>query len=137
MLFDLFLSCVVAHWFGPDLDHMVFVIVHTPWPTSKGLVTLFLHVYACLLLCFLLTLTSLDLGFATLDALSGFVVVWLHLMPIRHCLGVTIWEAFSDARLLHAYPSLLRSMRCYAYHACLHHPLAFYASLHACLHVHA
>ena len=25
---------------------------------------------------------------------------------------------------------------CYAYHACLCHPLAFYASLHACIHVH-
>ena len=29
------------------------------------------------------------------------------------------------------------SVRCYAYHVCLHHPLAFYASLHACSHVHA
>ena len=29
------------------------------------------------------------------------------------------------------------SKRCYAYHACFCHPLAFYASLHACLHVHA
>ena len=28
-------------------------------------------------------------------------------------------------------------MRWYAYHVCLHHSLAFYASLHACLHVHA
>ena len=28
-------------------------------------------------------------------------------------------------------------MRWYACHACLCHPLAFYASLHACLHVHA
>ena len=30
-----------------------------------------------------------------------------------------------------------RSTWCYAYHACLCHPLAFYASLHACLPVHA
>ena len=30
-------SCVLAYWFGPDLDPMVFVIVHTPWPTSKGM----------------------------------------------------------------------------------------------------
>ena len=29
------------------------------------------------------------------------------------------------------------SVQCYAYHARLHHPLAFFASLHACLHVHA
>ena len=26
---------------------------------------------------------------------------------------------------------------CYAYHVCLHHPLAFYAPVHACSHVHA
>ena len=32
---------------------------------------------------------------------------------------------------------LFCSARCYAYHACLCHLLAFYASLHACLHVHA
>ena len=31
------LSCFLAYWFGPDLDPMVFVIVHTPRPTSKGL----------------------------------------------------------------------------------------------------
>jgi len=30
-----------------------------------------------------------------------------------------------------------RSMRCYAYHACLCHSLTFFASLHACLHVYA
>ena len=30
-------SCVLAYWFGLDLDLMVFVIVHTPWSTSKGL----------------------------------------------------------------------------------------------------
>ena len=32
---------------------------------------------------------------------------------------------------------LFRFVLCYAYHACLCHQLAFYASLHACLHVHA
>ena len=30
-------SCVLAYWFGLDLDPMVFVIVHTPRPTSKDL----------------------------------------------------------------------------------------------------
>ena len=29
------------------------------------------------------------------------------------------------------------SMRCYAYYACSRHPLTFFASLYACLHVHA
>ena len=35
---------------------MVFVTVHTPWPTSNGLDHPYLHVYACLLLCFILVL---------------------------------------------------------------------------------
>ena len=30
-------SCVLAYWFGPDLDLMVFVIIHKRRPTSKGL----------------------------------------------------------------------------------------------------
>ena len=76
-------SCVLAYWFGPDLDLMVFVFVHTPWPISKGLDHPYLYVYACLLLCFMLVLASLVLGFAMLDALSEFVVVWLHLTPVR------------------------------------------------------
>ena len=85
----------------------------------------------------MLVLASLDLGFATLDALREFVVVWLHLTPMRSCLDVTTWDASPDAELLHAYLCLFRSVRCYAYHAYLRHLLAFYASLHAWLHVHA
>ena len=83
----------MAYWFGPDLDPMVFVIVNTPWPISKGLDHPYLHVYAYSLLYFMLVLASLVLSFAMLDALSGFVVAWLHLMPMRPCLGVTTWEA--------------------------------------------
>ena len=30
-------SCILAYWFRPNLDPMVFVIIHTPRPTSKGL----------------------------------------------------------------------------------------------------
>ena len=70
-------------------------------------------------------------------ALGGLDLVWLHPTPMRPCLDVTIWEASLDARLLPTTPSLFRSARCYAYHACLCHPLAFYASLHVCSHVHA
>ena len=51
-----------------------------------------MHVYACLFLCFMLALASLVLGFATLDTLTRFVVVWLRPMPMRPCLDVTIWE---------------------------------------------
>ena len=70
----IFLSCVLANWFGPDLDPMVFVIIHTPWPTSKGWDHPVLHVYAYLLLCFLLVLASLVPSFDTIDALSK---LWL------------------------------------------------------------
>ena len=84
---------VLAYLFGPDLDPMVFVIVHTPRPTSKDLDHPIFYVHAYLLLCFMLVIASLVLGLATLDALSGFVVVWLHLMPIKFCLNVTIWDA--------------------------------------------
>ena len=78
---------------GLDLEPMVFFTVCTPWPTSKGLDHPYLHVYACLLPCFMLVLASLVLGFAMLDALSGFVVVWLHSTPTRSHLDVTIWDA--------------------------------------------
>ena len=76
-----------AHWFRPDLDPMVFVAICTPWPTSKGLDHPYLHVYACLLLRFMLVLASFILGFSTLDAFSGFVVVWLHLTPHEALFG--------------------------------------------------
>ena len=85
----------------------------------------------------MLVLASLVLGFVMLDTLRGLDLVWLHPTPIRPCSDVTIWEAFPDVELLRVYPSLFRSTRCCACHACLCHSLAFYASLHACLHVHA
>ena len=87
------LSCFLAYRFGPNLDPMVFVIIHTPWLISKGLDHPYLYVYICVLLCFMLMLASLVLGFTTFDALSGFMVVWLHLTPMRPCLDVTIWDA--------------------------------------------
>ena len=67
-------------------------------------------------------LASLVLGFATFDVLSGFVVVWLHLTPMRLCSGVTNWDASLSAKLLCA-PSLflLRAMLCLP---CLFVPLA-------------
>ena len=115
---------------------MVFVIVHTPWPTSKGSDHPYLHIYSCLLLCFMLVITSFVLGFATWFPwwVCGCVVTP---DPMRSCSDVTIWEASLDVGFLHAYPPLFHSVRWYAYHACLCHPLAFYESLHACLHVHA
>ena len=114
-------------------------LLHHPYTLAhiKGFGSPILHVYACLLLCFMLVLTSLVLAFAMLDAFRGYVVVWLHLTPRRPCLDVTTWDASLWCRLLSAYLSLFRSMRWYAYHVCLCHLLALYASLHACLHEHA
>ena len=83
-------SCVLAYRFGPNLDLMVFVIVHTPWLKSKGLDHPYLHVYACLLLYFMFVLASLVLGFAMLDALCGLDLVWLHPTPMRPYSDVTI-----------------------------------------------
>ena len=104
-------SCVLAYWFRPDIDPMVFVIVHTPRPTSKSLDhPICMFMLACLLLCFMLVLASLVLGIAMLDALHRLDLVWLHPMPMRPCLGVTTWDA-SDAGLLHTYPSLFCSVR--------------------------
>ena len=80
---------------------MVFVIIHTPRPTSKGLDhPIYMSMLACLLLCFMLVLASLVLGFAMFGALREFNLVWLHPMPIRPCSDVTIWEASPDAELL-------------------------------------
>ena len=103
----------------------------------KGFGSSYLHVYACLLLCFMLVLVPLVLGFATLDALSRFVVVWFHSMPMRPCLGVNTWEASPWCRLLRAYlsPFPLLAMICLPFFFVP--PLALFASSHACLHVHA
>ena len=68
----------------------------------------------------MLVSASFALGLAMFDALSGFVVTSdAHeaLFGCNHLGCISMWW--------------------YAYHACLCHLLAFYASLHACLYVHA
>ena len=112
-------------------------LCHCPYTKVKGFGSPYLHVYACLLLCFMLVLASLVLGFAMFSALRGLNLGWLHLMPMRPYSDITLWKASANAGLLRVYPSHFRSVRCYAYHACLCHSLAFSASLHACLHVYA
>ena len=91
-------------------------LCHRPYTLAyiKGFGSSYLHVYACLLLCFMLVLASRVLGFATLDTLSGFMVMWLHLTPMRPCLDVTTWNASPWCRLLRAYFSSfpLRAMLC-------------------------
>ena len=74
---------------------------HIKWFGSS-----YLHVYACLLVCFMLLLASLVLGFDMLDAFRGLDLVWLYLMPMRPCFDVTIWEASQDVGLHRTYPSL-------------------------------
>ena len=70
-------------------------LCHCPYTLAhiKGFGSPYLHVYTCLLLCFMIVLASLVLGFAMLDALNGFVFMWLHLTLMRPCLDVTIWDA--------------------------------------------
>ena len=83
-------------------------LCHHPYTKAhiKGFGSSYLHVYACLLLCFMLVLASLVLGFTMLDVLRELDLIWLHLTPMRLCLDVTDWEASPDARLLRTYPSL-------------------------------
>ena len=70
-------------------------LFHRPYTKAhiKVFGSSYLLIYASLLLCFMLVLSSLFLGFAILDALSGFMVVWLHPTPMRPCLDVTIRDA--------------------------------------------
>ena len=75
-------------------------------PHQKSSDHSYLHVYACLLLCFMLVLASLVLGFAMLGTLRRLDLVWLHPTPMRPCSDVTIQEASPDAGLLRVYPSL-------------------------------
>ena len=117
------------------LCHRPYTLAHIKWFGSP-----YLHVYAYCLLCFTLVLASLVLGFTMLDALSEFVVVWLHPTPTRPCLDVTIWDASTRCRLLHAYlsPFPFRAMMCLlSLFMPLVDSLALYAFWHACLHVHA
>jgi len=104
-----------------------------------------MHVYACLLLCFISMFACLDLGFAVLCALRGLVLVdlwghllvWLHpsllwivwmwpLVRYTFMVLVCLMHILSPLCALLCLPCLLYATR-----------LAFIASLHACLHVHA
>ena len=86
-------------------------LCHHPYTKAhiKGFGSSYLHVYVCLLLCLMLVLASLVLGFDTLDALSECMVVFM-----RPCLDATTWDASLWCRLLHSYlsPFLLRVMIC-------------------------
>lgn len=102
----------------------------------KGFRSPILHFYACLLLCFILVLASLILGFA----LTPLVGLWL-CGYIRHPWGPVWMQPLGTHRhdvgcIVRTFPSF-HFVRWYACHACLCYPLALYASLHAFLHVHA
>ena len=63
-------------WQGVDLGPMVQAYIHTPRPILKSLDNfLCMSMFACFLLCFISMLASLNLGFATLCALYGLVLV--------------------------------------------------------------
>ena len=144
------LPCVIVALLSLYLSFLRFgLLVRTQsWPYGfchhsytlahiKGFGSPHLHVCACLLLCFMLVLSFLVLGFATFDAFNGFVVVWLHLTPMRPCSDVTICGCIAVMPVASCIPLPFRSVWWYACQACLCHSLAFYAFLHACLHNHA
>ena len=82
-------------------------LCHHPYTLAhiKGFGSSYLHVYVCLLLCFMFMLASLVLGFATVDALSEFMVVWLCLTPMRPCLDVTLgMHCHGVGCLVHTFP---------------------------------
>ena len=89
-----------------------------------------MSMFACLLLCFISMLASLDLGFAMLCAPHGLVHVWLHPSLLRFVwMLVCLVYTFST-------PCIVDMLALLA----LRHPfgfLYFFASLHVCLHVHA
>ena len=77
-LISLFFSFWPFQW-GVDLNPVVQAYICTPRPILKGFDHfLYMCMLAFLLLCFISILVSLDLGFAMLCALCGFVLVWLH-----------------------------------------------------------
>ena len=85
----------------------------------------------------MLVLASLVLGFAMLNTLRKLDLVWLDPMPMKPCLDVTIWKASSDAGLLRTYPSLSAPCDVMLTMFVRATDWLFYASLHACSHVHA
>ena len=89
------LSFFLVFWPSVRTRSKPYGLCHHPYTKAhiNGFGSSNLHVYLCLLLCFMLVLAFLVLGFAALDALSGHVVVWLHSTPMRPCLDVTTWDA--------------------------------------------
>ena len=116
---------------------MVFVFVLTPWPISKGLnhpirmsCLLTSMFYACV------SLSSSRLCHAWRpQRVCGCVVTTNAHESLFGCNHLGCIAMMSVASCI-PFPLFL-SVWWYACHACLYHPLAFYASLHACLHVHA
>ena len=87
-----------------------------------------MSMFACLFLCFISMLTSLDIGFAMLCALCRLVLMWSHL-----CLDVTTCEIhLRGAGVLDLHLSPLRAMliclSCFLFTT----RLAFFASSHFC-----
>ena len=102
--------------------------------------------FVCLLLCFISMFAYLDLGFALLCALHGFVLVgiwghllmWLHpsflwfdwMWPLERCTFVVSVCLMHTLSPLCVMLCLLALWHSFGFHC-------FFASLHACLHVHA
>ena len=132
-------SYVLAYWFEPDLDPMVFVIIHTPRPTSKWFRS---SLFSCLCL-----LASMLYAYVSLFSSRLYhtrrpwqvVVVWLHSTPMRPCLDVTIWDASPWCWLLHLFAcsfafSLVCLLSCF-FTCHVYHVYLLYASFICSLHL--
>ena len=90
------LSFILVFWPMVSTRSRPYGLCHRPYTKAhikRVWIIPILHVYACLLLCFMLVLAFLVLGFVTFGTLSGFMVVWLHSTPMRPCLDVAIRDA--------------------------------------------
>ena len=83
----IFLSCILAYWFKPDLDPMVFAIIHAPWRTSKDWITHF----ACL---------------SCLSALCLFHILFASLLPLLVYQFLVFAFACTHMELGHSLPGV-------------------------------
>ena len=134
---DITLSCVLVLQVGCRSRFCGLGLHQRVWIVS------FMHVCTCLLLCFISMFAYLDLGFAMLCTLCGFlwVCAYRSLGPLAHvdasiplvtCLDVITCEThFRDVGVLNTHIFLLCAMLCLPSLLCASR-LAFFASLHFC-----
>ena len=117
---------------------MVFVVIHTLRPTLKGLDH---SHFACLCLLASMLYACVNLSCSRLCHVWCPPRAWSCLLTLdthEALFGCNHLGGISGCQVALCTPfPFFCSVRRYAYHACLHLILAFFASLHAYLHVHA